>query len=95
MEPVSTVVAVVEAFKEVYLLTKFVYESAKSASHFQEEEKSLVAEFEIELLHLRSFWTIFIRADGSLIEDNILNQVSCAYSGLQISNTAGIHQRLI
>lgn len=85
MEPVSSVIAVVEAFKEVYLLTKFVYESAKSASHFQEEEKSLVAEFEIELLHLRSFWTIFTRADGSLIEDNVLNQVSCAYSELQIS----------
>lgn len=84
MEPVSTVIAVVEAFKEVYLLAKFVYETAQSASHFQEEEKSLVAEFEIELLHLRSFWTIFTKADGSLIEDNILNQVSLDYSRLQI-----------
>lgn len=83
MEPVSTVVTVVEAFKEVYLLARFVYKTAQSASHFKEEERSLLEEFEGELLHLRSFWVIFTRADGKLIEDNILNQVSLDQFGLQ------------
>lgn len=80
MEPVSTVLTVVEAFKEVYLLAKFVYKTAQSASHFKEEEKALFDEFEGELLSLESFWAIFVKADGSLIEDDVLNPVSRGYS---------------
>lgn len=83
MEPVSAILAVAEAFKEVYLLANFVYKTARSASHYQEEEKSLIAEFELELLHFRSFWAVFTRTDGNLIDDDALNQVS-RYFGTQV-----------
>ncbi|KAL1867076.1 hypothetical protein Daus18300_006475 [Diaporthe australafricana] len=74
MEPVSAVLTVAEAFKEAYLLARFVYKTARSTAQYQEEEKSLVAEYEIELLHFRSFWTVFTRADGKLIDDDALNR---------------------
>lgn len=95
MEPISTVVTVVEAFKEVYLLARFVYKTAQSASHFKEEEKSLLKGFEDELLHLRSFWVIFTRADGKLIEDDPLNEVSRHYYGAQIPTREIIDRSLI
>ncbi|KAI3401786.1 hypothetical protein diail_8164 [Diaporthe ilicicola] len=74
MEPVSAVLTVAEAFKEVYLLARFVYKTARSAAQYKEEENSLVSEFEIELLHFRSFWRVFTRADGNLIDDDALNR---------------------
>lgn len=84
---------VVGAFKEVYLLAKFVYKTIHSAAHYQEEEKSLVREFKIELLHLRSFWIVFTKADGKLIEDDPLNEVSRC-SKWQILARGRIHSRL-
>lgn len=93
MEPLSGGLAVVGAFKEVYLLAKFVYKTIHSASHYQDEEKSLVREFKIEVLHLRSFWIVFTKADGKLIEDDPLNQVS-RYSGWQILAGGRMHSRL-
>lgn len=76
MEPVSTILTVAEAFKEAYLLARFVYKTARSTAQYHEEEKRLVSEFKYELLQVRNFWTLFTRADGNLIDDDDLNQAS-------------------
>ena len=84
MEPVSTILTVAEAFKEAYLLARFVYKTARSTAQHHEEEKILVAEFKYELLQLRNFWTLFTRTDGNLIDDDDLNRVSHKSAGLKI-----------
>lgn len=93
MDALSGSLAVVGAFKEVYLLAEFVYKIIHSASHYQEEEKSLVREFKIELLHLKSFWVVFTEADGKLLEDDPLNRVSRCFER-QILAKGGIQSRL-
>lgn len=75
MDGVSSIVTVVELFKEVYLLARFVYKSAKSASHWQDEEKDLVADFDFQLMHFKSFWVMFTKYDGKFVDDEQLTQV--------------------
>jgi len=76
MDGASLGLAVIAAFKDVYLVAKFVRKTIQSAKHYQNEQASIVSEFEIEILHLRSFWKIFTRKDGNLVDDDLLNNVS-------------------
>lgn len=75
MDGISTMVTVVEVFKDVYLLARFVYKTAKSASHCHEEEKDLIADFELELMHFKSFWVMFTKFDGKFVDDTQLTKV--------------------
>lgn len=76
MDGASLGLAVVAAFKDVYLVAKYIRKTIRSAKHYQTEQTSLLSEFKIEILHLRSFWKLFTRKDGNLVDDDILNNVS-------------------
>jgi hypothetical protein len=79
MDGASLGLAVVAAFKDVYLVAKFIRKTVRSAKHYQIEQTSILSEFKIEILHLRSFWKIFTRKDGNLVDDDMLNNVSLGF----------------
>lgn len=64
MEGVGIALAAFTAFKEVYLLSKFISRTIASAKHHQTERASLHVEFEIEFLYLRSLGRLFLQNDG-------------------------------
>ncbi|KAF3917108.1 hypothetical protein ABW20_dc0105087 [Dactylellina cionopaga] len=73
MEPVSLTLAVVAAFKDVYLVGKFIHKTACSVKSYFGEQDILHAKFKLELLHLRSFGRLLTRNDGNVIDDELLN----------------------
>jgi len=75
-EPVSTALTVIAAFKEAYLISRFVYKTAKSSVHLSEEKKLIVSDFKGEVLYLKSFWVVFDFYDGKIVPDANLNEVS-------------------
>jgi hypothetical protein len=75
MDGVSASLTVISAFKEVYLLSRFVWKVASTAANGNPERKTLAAEFKIEVAHLKLFWWVFIKTDGHLVDDEHLNEV--------------------
>jgi len=76
MDPASLSIAVVALFKDVYLVAKYIRRKVKSAKQHRYEQSLLLAEFRIEILHLKSFWKLFTGKDGNLVDDHLLNNVS-------------------
>jgi hypothetical protein len=74
-EPVSLAFACVEAFKEVFLLSRAVYRILKSSKQEATERRDLQAEFYHELLFLRDFGNRFLRAPNSLGRDEVSLQI--------------------
>jgi hypothetical protein len=77
MDPVfltGLTLAVLTTFKELYLLTKFIAGTIRSAKNSVRERPDLAQEFEIEFLYLRSLGQLFFQNDG-IMRDGELNQV--------------------
>ena len=65
----------VSAYKDVYLISKFLYKTAISAKHYKEERNDLLLEFRTEFLCFRAFWKILVDNDGEVVEDKDFQQV--------------------
>lgn len=66
--------ATVTILKEVYLLSRFVARTAKSAAHSNTEREALQKELEYEHLYIRSFGLLFFQREGILVPNQDLNQ---------------------
>jgi hypothetical protein len=66
--------ATVTILKEVYLLSRFVARTAKSASHSSAERESLQQELDFEHLYIRSFGLLFFQSDGVVVPHEELNE---------------------
>lgn len=65
--------AVFSAFKEVYLLSRFIYRTVGSAQHSITQRETLQTEFKIEMLWLRSFGRLYLQNNG-IMDDSDLNR---------------------
>ncbi|KAH7371294.1 hypothetical protein BKA66DRAFT_444244 [Pyrenochaeta sp. MPI-SDFR-AT-0127] len=66
--------ATVTVLKEVYLLSRFVARTARSASHSSTEREALQNELEFEHLYIRSFGLLFFQSDGVFVPHERLNE---------------------
>ncbi|KAL1628811.1 hypothetical protein SLS54_001499 [Diplodia seriata] len=64
----------VTLLREVFLLSKFVAQTARSASRHQTEREALQAELDYEHLYIRSFGLLFFRVNGQFVEHDGLNR---------------------
>ncbi|OJD33663.1 het-s domain protein [Diplodia corticola] len=59
MDPLSITVSTVSLFKEVLLVSRFIYRKMESAKDAQSEKDDLCAQFELEVLFLQSLGHVF------------------------------------
>lgn len=64
MDPLSLTLSLITAFKEVYLVSKFIYHTMASARHSDTERESLRKEFRFEFLFVQSFGQYFLKGKG-------------------------------
>ena len=69
MDPASFSFAVITAFKEVYLLSKFVCNTLTSVSNYKSEQRELATEFFLEFTYTRSFGRLFLQGLGMNADD--------------------------
>jgi hypothetical protein len=62
------------ALKEVYLISKFIAKTARSARHHDQERAELEEELDLEHLYIRSFGLFFFQNEGTLVPNEGLNQ---------------------
>lgn len=74
MAGVELAFATVTVTKEVYLLSRFVVRTAKSAAHSIPERIALQNELDFEHLYIRSFGLLFLQKKGALVPHAALNQ---------------------
>lgn len=74
MDPLSLTLGLVTAFKEVYLISKFIYHTMASARHSDTERESLRKEFRLEFLYVQSFGRYFLKGKG-ILDDAELDPV--------------------
>lgn len=77
MDPVGFALGVIAAFKDIYLASKFVYDTVNSGLKYQEERQEVVKDLRREILFLRSFGRWFAESRGMVTNDAALNQVRC------------------
>jgi hypothetical protein len=65
--------ATVTVLKEVYLLSRFVARTAKSAKHASAERSSLQDDLDYEHLYIRSFGLLFFQNNGAIVPHEHLN----------------------
>lgn len=90
MEGAGLGLAVVSTFKELYLISKFIYRVIHSVRNSKTERQDLEQEFHLELLYLQSFGHLIITNDG-IMKEGPLNTVSdqCLISRVWTENEAG------
>jgi hypothetical protein len=90
MEGAGLGLAVVTTFKELYLISKFIYRVIHSVRNSKTERQDLEQEFHLELLYLQSFGHLIITNDG-IMKEGPLNTVSdqCLISRAWTENEAG------
>ena len=79
MDPLSISVAIITLFQETYLLISYVYKTVDSASDSDSEREDVVASMRWELLMLESFGRWFTRANGTVTDDSMLDEVKCPH----------------
>lgn len=75
MDPISFALSVVTAYKEVYLVARFVYTTIRSTKEHQEEVRDLLSKYYREFLFLRTFGRIFVQRKGRVVQDPDLDAV--------------------
>ena len=75
MEPVGLSLSVLTALKEVYLLSKFVFNTLASVNNHKTEQQYLRFDFYHEFEYTRSFGRLFLQTQGQA-KDVDLNAVS-------------------
>ena len=75
MDPASLSLGVLTAFKEVYLVAKFVYKTAASAKHHSSEQRTTLAEFHYEFLYIHSFRQVLLLHKSKIVNEDQLNKV--------------------
>ena len=88
MDPLSISVAIITLFQETYLLISYVYRTVDSASHSDSEREDVAASMRWELLMLESFGRWFTKANGSVTDDSMLDEVKCPYEQPLIETSA-------
>lgn len=66
--------ATLTILKEVYLLSRFIARTARSASNSNTEREALQKELEYEHLYIRSFGLLFFQSSGVLVPHQDLNR---------------------
>lgn len=95
MDPASLSLGVTMFFKELYLVSKFVYKAGMSAKYYREELRGLMVEFRHQTLCLRTFWVVIVQSKGKLIPDAQLNQVGPHFGAAVISSSADLDVVLV
>jgi hypothetical protein len=87
MDVAGLSLAVLTAYKEVYLIAKFIYSTAASARNSESERRDLSVEFKYELLFLQSLGVVFFRGEGIMFDAD-LDQVSTfmTFQIVQVTN---------
>ena len=75
MEPISLSLSVLTAFKEAYLLSKFVYNTLALVNNHKMEQQDLQFDFYHEFENTRSFGRLFLQRQGQA-KDVDLNAVT-------------------
>lgn len=75
MEPVGLSLSVLTAFKKVYLLSKFIYNTLASVNNYKLEQQDLQFSFYHEFEYTRSFGRLFLQRQVQA-KDVDLNAVS-------------------
>ncbi|KAL1637768.1 hypothetical protein SLS56_000323 [Neofusicoccum ribis] len=64
----------ITALKEVYLVSKFIAKTARSAARHRTERSAILSELEYEHLYIRSFGLLFFQRNGVLVSNSDLNR---------------------
>ena len=78
MDPVSAIglaCSIVDAFKDIYLIGRFVYRKIDSAVRHKAEVQTITEDFYLELLKLQSFGRWFEKSKGLITDDEDLDRV--------------------
>jgi hypothetical protein len=75
MDAASLSLAVITVFKEVYLVSRFVYKAGMSAACYRDEQHDLLRRFRLQTLSLSTFWYVLVESKGQLTPNESLNQV--------------------
>ena len=67
---------VVTLVKETYLIASFIYKTINSSRRSEDERKEVVSQMRWELLVLQSFGRYFTRANGKVVGDVELDEVT-------------------
>ena len=79
MDPATAIglaTAVIDIFKDTYLVSKWVYKTINSGRNYESERKEVADDFHYELLLLQSFGRWFQKRKGTIIYDHELDKVS-------------------
>lgn len=75
MDPFSLIVGIGTLIQETYLLVNYVYKTVNLAKDSDKEREDVAASMRWELLMLESFGRWFVKANGVLTNDPMLDQV--------------------
>ena len=75
MDGASLAFATVTVFKEIYLVSKFVYKKISTVNNHITEKEVLIKNFYWEFLYLRSFHAVLLQSDNRIVIDQGLNEV--------------------
>ena len=64
----------ISAFKELYLLSKFIVKKVHSARNWKTEKEDLEDDFKAEVIFLRCIFRVFLQNRG-VVDDEQLNDV--------------------
>jgi hypothetical protein len=73
-DPVSLTLALITAFKEVYLLSRCIYRACESAKASEEERAKLRQDLRFELIYIQSFGRYYLKSK-SIADDDRLDKV--------------------
>lgn len=75
-DPISSfhlAISIIDAFKETYLVGKYIYVTIQSAIHEKQEREEVEHAFRVELLRLQTFGRWFCKHRGVIAHDSELD----------------------
>ena len=75
MAELGLAISIIDAFKETYLIGKFIYKSVQSAIDEKSERQEIEDNLHFELLKLQSFGRWFQKTRGSITDDSEIDKV--------------------
>lgn len=74
-DPFSITVGVIAICHEAYAVGKYIYDTVQSAKQCDLERKRVVDDIRHELVILSAFERWFSKAEGNLVDDELINEV--------------------
>ena len=74
-DPFSITVGIISICKETYTIGKYIYDTVQAAKQSDIERKRAGEDISHELVILATFERWFSKADGNLVDDELINEV--------------------